>query len=439
MTTKSVSLNQPTDYGAEAERIARQRKMAEILQQESMQQGPAGQMVGNTFIPQHWTSGLAKALQGASARGWQTRSDEEAKNLAGQRRADTSADMSSLIRALQGTPGGSETIVDEQANGGMGAPAQINVPGVSQIDSLRAALPNMRTPEMQQAGFGILQQQLKPKELFSKVDAKDYTPESVARFAQTNNYSDLVPVRKREIVSLGGTSQAVDPYAVTPGQTLAHTITPEATLSDQRVRSEGALNRGVSVRGQNMTDSRAREVLDAGRWTNDLERGVQVNTATGETRPITTGGAPVGQREKPLTESQAKASVYHSQMVGASEELGKITGYDPNSGMTQADTAVAGGRGNMIASESAQRAKQAQSQWAESFLRFKTGAASTPAEVALNVATFFPQVGDKPGVVEQKARMRTQAERDIAMAAGRSAGRRSTDAPAVDDPLGLRK
>lgn len=37
------------------------------------------------------------------------------------------------------------------------------------------------------------------------------------------------------------------------------TLTPEAILTDERTRAEGAAGRAVTIRGQNMTDSRARE------------------------------------------------------------------------------------------------------------------------------------------------------------------------------------
>lgn len=53
---------------------------------------------------------------------------------------------------------------------------------------------------------------------FNKVDAKDYTPESIARFSQTQNYGDLVPRSKMEVASNG---QVYDPYSVKPGSVFA--------------------------------------------------------------------------------------------------------------------------------------------------------------------------------------------------------------------------
>jgi type II secretory pathway pseudopilin PulG len=145
-------------------------------------------------------------------------------------------------------------------------------------------------------------------------------------------------------------------------------------------------------------------------------------------QPDKSGGAPAivpGVRPKPdqpkaPTEIQAKAGTFHSQMVSASNELGTLAreGFDPSKVRAQVETSVAGGITNPVAGEKAQRARQAQEQWSEAFLRVKTGAAATQGEVDRNIRTFFPQIGDTPEVIAQKARMRKQAEADVASMAG---------------------
>ena len=54
------------------------------------------------------------------------------------------------------------------------------------------------------------------REGFAKVDPKDYTPESVGMFTRTQNFSDLVPVRKKDTVN----GQVVDLYAAPVGQVI---------------------------------------------------------------------------------------------------------------------------------------------------------------------------------------------------------------------------
>ena len=82
----------------------------------------------------------------------------------------------------------------------------------------------------------------------------------------------------------------------------------------------------------------------------------------------------------------------------------------------------AAGTANPLVPVTAQQYKQAQDQWSEAYLRFKTGAAATEPEVLRNNRTFFPVFGDKPDQIAQKALAREQAERDIGIAAGRGAG-----------------
>jgi hypothetical protein len=146
---------------------------------------------------------------------------------------------------------------------------------------------------------------------------------------------------------------------------------------------------------------------------------VLVNPRTGASTPVMVNGQPV-LGKNPLTESQGKAAVFHSQMVGANNELNNVysKGFNPNSPASQASTSMAGGMLNFVTPANAQQAKQAQNQWTEAYLRFKTGAGTNAHEIEANRKTYFPSIGDSAAVVDQKARMREQAQNDIAMAAG---------------------
>lgn len=127
---------------------------------------------------------------------------------------------------------------------------------------------------------------------------------------------------------------------------------------------------------------------------------------------------------KDLTEAQGKASTFQSQMVSASNTVKNLeaAGFDPTSFRSQTAVRLAGGAANPLIPVTAQQYKQAQDQWSEAYLRFKTGAAATEQEVLRNNRTFFPVFGDKPEQIAQKAAAREQAEKDIGIAAGRGAG-----------------
>ena len=149
-----------------------------------------------------------------------------------------------------------------------------------------------------------------------------------------------------------------------------------------------------------------------------------INPRTGASTPVMANGQPV-MGKNPLTESQGKAAVFHSQMVSASNELNNVyaKGFNPNNPAAQTQTSMAGGILNFVTPAAAQQAKQAQNQWTEAYLRFKTGAGTNEHEIEANRKTYFPQIGDKPDQIAQKDRMRAQAEQDIAMAAGPQAAR----------------
>ena len=85
-------------------------------------------------------------------------------------------------------------------------------------------------PQAMRAGLGLQEIQAlmpaKAENPFGKVDPKDFTPESVRKFAMTNNYSDLVPRTKVEFVD----GRAVDPFATAPGTVLPRQSNPVADL-----------------------------------------------------------------------------------------------------------------------------------------------------------------------------------------------------------------
>lgn len=124
------------------------------------------------------------------------------------------------------------------------------------------------------------------------------------------------------------------------------------------------------------------------------------------------GGAPVVRPTddgKP-TEGNAKAATYLGQMRSATEVLG------PSGSSSISPILVAATNNpvtNVAAPAEAQKVAQAQRMWAEAKLRSDTGAAATEQEVKRNVITYFPQPGDTPEVIAQKAQMRLQAERNL--------------------------
>lgn len=142
------------------------------------------------------------------------------------------------------------------------------------------------------------------------------------------------------------------------------------------------------------------------------------------------GGPAAGSK---LTESEGKSTLYLSQMRDATKAINTLG--DNVSPMMVAATGSP--YTNWLAGENSQKAGQAQRQWAEAFLREKTGAAATAGEVENNIRTFFPVVGDSPEVVAQKKSARENAEKTMEIPAGRGASRipaGEQPAPAAKNP-----
>ena len=150
---QNVSFTNP--YSAEEQDIQRRRQLAEMLQAKGMEPLGNTEMVGGWAIPKSPWEGLGKVAQQISGAYQQNQANEMAKALGERQRGDRTADMGKLAQMLKGAPASSEQIVDEQANGGIGAPATINAPAVapqslSQIDPSQFRSPQMQDMLMQQ-------------------------------------------------------------------------------------------------------------------------------------------------------------------------------------------------------------------------------------------------------------------------------------------------
>ena len=119
------------------------------------------------------------------------------------------------------------------------------------------------------------------------------------------------------------------------------------------------------------------------------------------------------------SEGERKGSMFQQSMQNATGVINSLP-IDMSSKTNQAAFSAAGGVGNVAVPPAIQQYRQAADQWSEAYLRVKTGAAATPGEVELNNRTFFPVFGDSKATIEQKARMRAQAEKDMGIIAGRA-------------------
>lgn len=253
----TVNFNLPSPYESELADIARRQKMAELMQQQAFQPAETFSYGGIQARTSPLT-GLAKALQGYMAVKTQKNLANEQKALGEKAREQSMQEGTQFFNALRGAPANEGTAgVPEQKYTPSSFDIEDNPQLLTNLNPEQQAAVNMKqmpeltvseqkglppqaargpdyaralelasrsqfNPMVQSAGGAILTNMMKaPETAFGKVDAKDYTPESVKLFAAGGgkDYSVLDPVRKQEFIettdpATGRTVKVpVNPYA----------------------------------------------------------------------------------------------------------------------------------------------------------------------------------------------------------------------------------
>lgn len=210
----------------------------------------------------------------------------------------------------------------------------------------------------------------------------------------------------------------------------ANTVANNATS-----RANNASNNFVQMRGQNLTDARARESNGAAR----IPAGYKVNSdgtmsfiPGGPADPAATGG-------KAPTEFQGKSAGFGARAEQADKIIAGLTGkYSPariNAKMAAESTPLIGGLAgagaNSLLSGNEQKAEQAQRDFINSILRQESGAAIGASEFDNARKQYFPQPGDGDDVISQKAANRKLAVQGLKNSAGKAAFEAPTTAPSA--------
>lgn len=195
------------------------------------------------------------------------------------------------------------------------------------------------------------------------------------------------------------------------------------------------------INAANQASLRAQQIYDAAEYRRmqlekDNEPLVPVQRPDGTTVYVRRSEA-AGQTVPPrnagdkLTEAEAKGTLFWRQMKSAEEAATAVTkNFDVSKMGSQVQARMAGSDlTNWATSGDAQKYAQAAEQWAEAYLRLKTGAATNRDEIKRNARAYFPQPGDDAGTIAQKNDMRRRAIEDVSIVAGRGVDRQPTGAP----------
>ncbi len=160
-------------YAADQRAIERQRLLAELMQEQSMQpiQSPTAQgPLGGVTAPISWTQGLAKMLQAYSGKKGQEAATEQEKALGQRYTSEGQAALAKGLGALQGSS--AQTIQPDpqeaQQSADLGTPqvAPVNIPAVApdRMAAMQAFGSHPATAGMSQA---LMAQMLKADEPYS--------------------------------------------------------------------------------------------------------------------------------------------------------------------------------------------------------------------------------------------------------------------------------
>lgn len=220
----------------------------------------------------------------------------------------------------------------------------------------------------------------------------------------------LVANKQREALTV---MQQLDQHSKAIDQQLAQQQFGETQRHNQATE-------GIETRAQNM---RALEY--------DAKNGVVINKATGQSTPVMgADGKPISTSVGNLTGEQSNAVAFGARALDAQNMLRQLEAagttntnpvYRAVSGLPVVGGAL-GGAANFFNSDQQQSYEQAKRNFVSAILRKESGAAIADSEFANEEKKYFPQTGDSPATIEQKARARDLAIEAIKAQAGPGAG-----------------
>jgi hypothetical protein len=251
----------------------------------------------------------------------------------------------------------------------------------------------------------------------------DNTPEQVMldRFGRPVGGAIPKPF-EMNMQDIGGSVVPVNPYAPTA---LTKSMTPDGVASNRVALGN------LSVAQANLGLSRERLAMDRDSRASEgpfgkPPAGYRVRPDGSGLEPIPGGPAdPAVDRNKPPTEAQSKDFLFASRAAAADKTIAglknpSIYGAALNAnldGFPIIGGALAGGQNAMLGDDT-QKYMQAKRDFINAVLRKESGAVIGKDEFRSAELQYFPQPGDSPAVVQQKADNRQLAVQGIGIGAG---------------------
>ena len=386
-----TSFNLQSPYQQQMAAIDRRQKMSEILQQQSFQ--PIEKFGYNGIeAPIPATAGLAKILQGVLPILQQNKLEGERKELFEQAQARRSQDLQSAMQAGQGWTNpdtGTNTIQNEQ---GAMVPTQANPQGMA------AALMRSSDPQLQQMG---LTEQIR---MGGEQRSRDFTQGE--RMAGQNFQMGRDKVQN-DYRTAADNLQRAHSFALQNNTTAAQ----EAL---QKAQQEFTAAQSVANQAFQQSQQGRQQTFQAAQQTNQ-------QAFTGNQNDLNRAADLAKIVPKPSTKEEREASGFADRMRNAESIIGNLvkSGETGKPGFWESvGGALNSDLGNTWAEETRQQYRQAQEDWVRSKLRDESGAVIGDEEMDREIRVYFPQRGDGPDVLAQKAEARKIAQDAMVTSAG---------------------
>ncbi len=243
------------------------------------------------------------------------------------------------------------------------------------------------------------------------------------------------------------------PKSMTPGEQARLGVDLQRVgLEQQRV---GIEQKRLGLEGMRVGMDRERlaiaqqEAARAGFELKETDAGFQLipRTPGAAAVPVTSAtGEPVkGISGTKATEGQLNAAGYASRMIEAEKIIDTAPPQAQRVGPLAATVSalpLVGGVGErLMMTPEQQQVRQAQEDWVRSKLRKESGAVIGDEEMSREIKTYFPQIGDSPPVIAQKARARQIAINAMQTSAGPAMSQVITAPPPakVSTPAGQKR
>jgi len=449
MENKLVNFAMPNPYQADMAELARRQRMAEMLQQQAAE--PVQKFgYGGIEVPISPLAGLAKALNAYSGKQMERDVIKEQKELGERYRADQASDMQTLVEALKPRESKPADVMPEATLGGGPVRPAMSAKPAGALEPAIFGSDVLKTPEMRNFAFQqYLAQQMPKQPKWEKADIPQSDGSVKHGYVDVNASNPVATFIAGGVkpagVHFANVGNAIVPINQATGQPLQN-VSPlqintspdaQAQLAQTRELADRAFNNlsaaqklqasqeaqriGISLSDYNLrkfqVENPALHIVQSG------EGFAAVNPRNAIAQPVMVQGAAGGGAPTPLagpakapTEDQAKAAGYANRMLQANAVLEKLN-FEPS----RAGNIIAAIPGaNPILSTQRQQVEQAQRNFINAVLRRESGATIQPHEFESAAKQYFPQVGDKPEVLEQKRQNRALAIEGLQQSAGAS-------------------